>query len=459
MPRAGRDPAGAPRPGPGVTVANGVGGDTPAPGHPPKPSRRRPSVAAEPRPATRRSLSQPRRPHAETRTAADPAPGQGHGVTQAAPTAWTRPRTRHLARSVASPAAAQDPRFPAFISFSAPPMGIIFWCVPMLTSAFREGDNLMVAQMSLFSRSELAGMRDRTLSRNYSVEREEFRREHERHRAWGLRQRHTRKLVRSGWSASAAWAAVTAGEDQLRQAVPAVPAPPQTADPAPRPPFSVAAPSVERVPVGTPPSPQHVPGPPTPTSQQLAPCVPTPAVPQLAPSAPAPAPATGSPQLAPSPPAPAPASPQLAPSPPAPASPQVAPSAPAPASPLLAPSSQLAPGRGRAGLFIVLVGWCVMVVKVALDKVGCRRVRCGHRAMVQVRAIIPAVCCCGRKVSGGRGPPGFQSVFQRVVQSFFEPPYNAFFTTCRVKSSEVSKVTAGDLIWPRVSGVWAGPRV
>ena len=39
-------------------------------------------------------------------------------------------------------------------------------------------------------------MRDRTRRRNYSPAAEEFRREHERHRAWGLQQRHAAKLSR-----------------------------------------------------------------------------------------------------------------------------------------------------------------------------------------------------------------------------------------------------------------------
>jgi hypothetical protein len=39
-------------------------------------------------------------------------------------------------------------------------------------------------------------MRDRTRSRNYSPERDDFRRLHEKHRAWGLQQRHGRKLQR-----------------------------------------------------------------------------------------------------------------------------------------------------------------------------------------------------------------------------------------------------------------------
>jgi hypothetical protein len=39
-------------------------------------------------------------------------------------------------------------------------------------------------------------MRDRTASRSYSPAGEEFRREHERHRAWGLTQRHAERLRR-----------------------------------------------------------------------------------------------------------------------------------------------------------------------------------------------------------------------------------------------------------------------
>src|SRR5947208_15308944 len=52
-----------------------------------------------------------------------------------------------------------------------------------------------MAQLELFSRSQIAAVRDRTASRNYSPEREQFRREHERHREWGLRQRHGRRLM------------------------------------------------------------------------------------------------------------------------------------------------------------------------------------------------------------------------------------------------------------------------
>jgi hypothetical protein len=52
-------------------------------------------------------------------------------------------------------------------------------------------------QLQLFTSAELAQMRDRTASRNYSPERDEFRRQHERHRAWGLARRHTIKASRA----------------------------------------------------------------------------------------------------------------------------------------------------------------------------------------------------------------------------------------------------------------------
>jgi hypothetical protein len=55
-------------------------------------------------------------------------------------------------------------------------------------------DNCLMRQLSMFTPAELAGMRDRTASRNYSPSRDEFRREHERHRAWGLARRHASRL-------------------------------------------------------------------------------------------------------------------------------------------------------------------------------------------------------------------------------------------------------------------------
>src|SRR3954452_19427735 len=48
-------------------------------------------------------------------------------------------------------------------------------------------------QLQLFTTAELATMRDRTRSRKYSPEKDEFRREHERHRSWGLKRRHAER--------------------------------------------------------------------------------------------------------------------------------------------------------------------------------------------------------------------------------------------------------------------------
>jgi hypothetical protein len=53
-----------------------------------------------------------------------------------------------------------------------------------------------MGQLWLFTRAEVAAMRDRARRRNYSVEAETFRREHKIHRAWGLEQRYARKMTR-----------------------------------------------------------------------------------------------------------------------------------------------------------------------------------------------------------------------------------------------------------------------
>jgi hypothetical protein len=51
-------------------------------------------------------------------------------------------------------------------------------------------------QLQLFTTAELAKMRDRTASRNYSPDRDEFRRVNERQRAWGKAQGHGERLRR-----------------------------------------------------------------------------------------------------------------------------------------------------------------------------------------------------------------------------------------------------------------------
>jgi Helix-turn-helix domain len=55
-----------------------------------------------------------------------------------------------------------------------------------------------MGQLGLFNSAQLAVMRDPTARRNYSAEAEEFRREHERHRAWGLKRRYAEKARRAG---------------------------------------------------------------------------------------------------------------------------------------------------------------------------------------------------------------------------------------------------------------------
>lgn len=57
-------------------------------------------------------------------------------------------------------------------------------------------DNCFMRQLQLFTSAEVTAMRDRTASRRHSPRGEEFRREHERHRAWGLTQRHGRRAAR-----------------------------------------------------------------------------------------------------------------------------------------------------------------------------------------------------------------------------------------------------------------------
>ncbi|XVV11362.1 hypothetical protein ACQP2X_42060 [Actinoplanes sp. CA-131856] len=51
-------------------------------------------------------------------------------------------------------------------------------------------------QLGLFSREQINTMRDRTPSRNWSPDKDAFRREHERRRKWGPAQRHGFTLLR-----------------------------------------------------------------------------------------------------------------------------------------------------------------------------------------------------------------------------------------------------------------------
>lgn len=64
-------------------------------------------------------------------------------------------------------------------------------------------DNVSMRQLQLFTHAEIAGWRDRTAARTYSPEAEAFRREHQRHRAWGLTRRHGDRLRRQRYTAAA----------------------------------------------------------------------------------------------------------------------------------------------------------------------------------------------------------------------------------------------------------------
>jgi hypothetical protein len=75
-------------------------------------------------------------------------------------------------------------------------------------------------QLQFFTRSQVAEMRDRTASRSYSPEGEAFRREHERHRAWGLDRRHAEKLRRGRASSRASQQAHRAGDRPQAQTLP-----------------------------------------------------------------------------------------------------------------------------------------------------------------------------------------------------------------------------------------------
>src|ERR1700754_123553 len=89
-------------------------------------------------------------------------------------------------------------------------------------------------QLQFFTTTELAVMRDRTASRSYSPAGEEFRREHRRHRAWGLTQRHAERLHRIH------------GADDERHTPTAGVAQPEPRDlPAPTPPDPAIAPDRE----------------------------------------------------------------------------------------------------------------------------------------------------------------------------------------------------------------------
>jgi hypothetical protein len=76
----------------------------------------------------------------------------------------------------------------------------------------------VVGQIGLFSRAQIASMRDRTKRRNYSEEAEEFRRDHARRRRYGLAQRHAQKLTHLYGSLAKAEAAIRRENEEARAA-------------------------------------------------------------------------------------------------------------------------------------------------------------------------------------------------------------------------------------------------
>src|SRR3954452_16626290 len=114
----------------------------------------------------------------------------------------------------------------------------------------------VLGQRGLFSRAEITAMYDATRRRNYSAAGERFRKEHQRHRDWGLEQRHRKKLCDLYGSVEAAEAHFA---ERARAALaPAVPEPrvaeaEHPAQPAPRP-LGAACPEPARG-GGEPPSP------------------------------------------------------------------------------------------------------------------------------------------------------------------------------------------------------------
>jgi hypothetical protein len=89
-------------------------------------------------------------------------------------------------------------------------------------------ENKRMRQLELFTSAKLATMRDRTRRHNYSAKAEGFRDTHRRHRAWGLTQRHARRLSRLYGNTANASAAFRRRADEL--ASPS--APTRTAEPA-----------------------------------------------------------------------------------------------------------------------------------------------------------------------------------------------------------------------------------
>jgi hypothetical protein len=111
-----------------------------------------------------------------------------------------------------------------------------------------------MGQMQFFTTAQVAEMRDRTASRRYSPAAEEFRRDHARHREWGLRRRHADRLRRARGASRGLRTAPLSGDPArlpeasaprcTRAPVIAAPAPASVAAAMPAPAAEVSAPAV-----------------------------------------------------------------------------------------------------------------------------------------------------------------------------------------------------------------------
>lgn len=224
----------------------------------------------------------------------------------------------------------------------------------------------------MFSRTQIAGMRDRTAARNYSPERDAFRREHEQHRAWGLRQRHAAKLRHTQQHRSAAPTTPTTRNDQTRpasaQRVPARPdqTPQTSSSQAPTPQTSTPRTAAPRA-LAT-----SAPAPSTGTPPTPAPTAPEPVSPDAARAAQVKAPQSPAPasRRTPQPTGPAPHTPTPQPAPPTSRTTRT---------PHASPATAATAGRTSPNF----LGRREVVVTVTLVAVRRRRAHEGHPVVVQ----------------------------------------------------------------------------
>ncbi|XVU22295.1 hypothetical protein ACQPZJ_34175 [Actinoplanes sp. CA-054009] len=99
------------------------------------------------------------------------------------------------------------------------------WHDSKLTPVTPVAGQLLMAQMQLFTRAKTAELRDPTKARNYSPSAAEFRRDHEKRRAWGLKARHAQKLQRLFGSVAAAEAHFRQAAQQRKMITPPQPTP------------------------------------------------------------------------------------------------------------------------------------------------------------------------------------------------------------------------------------------